>query len=247
MAGVYVYGIVPADVDIDDEARGIGEAPIAIVRQDGIAALVSDLDLDRPLGTPEDLVAHGALLDATAAAVPVLPVRFGAVLTDRGAVAEELLAEHQDEFDEALHQLDGKAQYVISARYVPDTLLQEVVAGDPRIARLREAIRDRPEDAARTERIALGEAINGAIEARRQVDTRAVADAVAPVADDVVTHEPAGEYDAAYVSVLADLDREGDLERALGGLAERLQVRLLGPLAAYDFVGDVSWDSSVRS
>jgi hypothetical protein len=245
---VYVYGIVPADVETDPQARGVGGATVTAVRHGDIAALVSELDIDRPLGTPEDLLSHEALLDATAAEVPVLPMRFGAVLTNRRAVADELLATHHDDFLAALNDLDGKAQYVVSARYRPDAVLREVVAADPRIDQLRAAVRDKPRDAAREERIALGQAVGEALAARRQADTRAVADAVAPLVTGVVTREPPGEYGAADVAVLAGLDREAELERAVAGLAGRLEVRLLGPLAPYDFVADLrpearTWDS----
>ncbi|MEV6931789.1 GvpL/GvpF family gas vesicle protein [Dactylosporangium sp. NPDC051485] len=242
VTGVYVYGIVPGDVEADPEARGVGgdSTPVTVVHHGRIAAMVSELDLDRPLGTPADLLSHEALLDATAAVVPVLPVRFGAVLTHRQAVVDELLAPHHDEFDAALRELEGKAEYVISARYVRDSVLRDVIAGDPEIERLREAIRDKPEDATRNERIALGQAVNNAIDARRQADTQAVAEAVAPVADGVITREPAGEYEAAAVAVLTGLDREPELVRKVEELTERragqLEVRLLGPLAPYDFV-----------
>ena len=43
-----------------------------------------------------------------------------------------------------------------------------------------------------------------------------------------------------FLPVLAETDREKDLEAAIGELAKewdgRVEVRLLGPLAAYDFV-----------
>ncbi|WP_432969281.1 GvpL/GvpF family gas vesicle protein [Dactylosporangium sp. CA-233914] len=243
--GVYIYGIVPADVEIDPDARGVGDEHVRVdvVRHGRIGALVSEVDLDRQLGTPEDLLGHESLLDATAAVLPVLPVRFGAVVTDRQAVVGELLAAHHDEFDAALRELEGKAQYVVSARYVQDVVLHEVITANPQLERLRAAMRDKPEDAARSERIELGQGVNDAIEAFRRADTQAVADAVAPLAAGVVTREPTGEYGAANVAVLAGLDRERELVRTVeelaGRRAGRLEVRLAGPLAAYDFVKDL--------
>nr|BFE57652.1 GvpL/GvpF family gas vesicle protein [Dactylosporangium thailandense] len=245
VTGVYIYGIVPADVEADPAARGVGgdSTPVTVVRHGRIAALVSELDLDRQLGTPDDLLGHEALLDATAAVVPVLPVRFGAVVTDRQAVVDELLAAHHDEFEAALRQLDGKAQYVVSAQYVQDTVLQDVLAEDPRIQQLQAAVRGKPEEAVHGERIALGQAVNEAIEARRQTDGRALAEAVAPVAAGVVTREATGEYEAATVAVLTGLDREHDLVRTVEKLATdregKLTIRLLGPIAPYDFVADL--------
>ena len=67
---------------------GVGDPPgeVRIVRHRDLAALVSDIDPDLPLGRPDDLVAHEELLDASAADVPVLPLRFGSVVTSDEAV-----------------------------------------------------------------------------------------------------------------------------------------------------------------
>ncbi|MET7403523.1 GvpL/GvpF family gas vesicle protein [Dactylosporangium sp. NPDC005572] len=238
--GTYVYGIVPADVETDPEARGVGgDAPVTVVRHGRVAALVSEVDRARPLGTPDDLLAHEQLLDATAAVVPVVPVRFGAVLTDRQSIVDELLVPHHDEFAATLGRLDGKAEYVVTAKYAEDAVLREVIAADPRLERLRAAVRDRPEGTTREERIELGEAIGAAIDARRQADAQAVVDALAPAATATVEREPVGEFGAANVAVLAETRRERQLVRAVEDLARRwagrAEVRLLGPLAPYDF------------
>ena len=66
--------------------------------------------LDHPLGTPDDLHAHQQLLDATAAQVPVLPLRFGAAMATLEAVAGELLAVHHERFAAALAELEGRAE-----------------------------------------------------------------------------------------------------------------------------------------
>jgi hypothetical protein len=88
---------------------GVGESPglLRVVRCDGLAALISEVDLSRRLGSAEDLQAHADILDATATEVPVVPLRCGVVLTSEDAVAEELLAAHHDEFADALEQLEG--------------------------------------------------------------------------------------------------------------------------------------------
>jgi len=243
--GIYVYGIVPADVETDPEAHGVGGAAahVDVVRHGRIAALITEVDLDQPLGTPDDLLAHEQLLDATAAVVPVLPARFGAVLADRRVTVEELLAPSHDEFAAALQDLEGKAEYMATARYAEGTVLRDVVAADPKLRRLRELIRDRPEAATRNERIALGQAVNDAIDALRQVDGRRVAETLAPLAAAVVVRDATGDFDAANVAVLAEMSREPELLQALDDLgrewAGRVELRLRGPLAPYDFVAEL--------
>jgi hypothetical protein len=94
----YVYGVVPGDVEVQPEARGVGDppSPITLVRQGDLAAMVSEVDPRRPIGEPDDFTAHAAILDSTAAEVPVIPMRFGAVVSNQDAVADELLAANHD-------------------------------------------------------------------------------------------------------------------------------------------------------
>ncbi|MEV6335378.1 GvpL/GvpF family gas vesicle protein [Nocardia vinacea] len=239
---LYVYGIVPADVEPQPHASGVGHPPsdVEVVRHGEIAALVSDIATDRRLGDPDDLAAHAKLLDESAAVVPVLPLRFGAVMTDAEAVENELLGEHEDEFRAALEELEGRAQFVIKGRYIENAVLRELVDENAEVARLREEIHDKPEDATRDARIALGEMINQAIEAKRAEDTRRVISELEEFDPLVNQRQPTHEEDAVHVAVLVDVSRQGDLEDVLRRLAgdwdDRVELTLLGPMAAYDFV-----------
>ncbi|RZL74318.1 MAG: GvpL/GvpF family gas vesicle protein [Rhodococcus sp. (in: high G+C Gram-positive bacteria)] len=239
-AGIYVYGIVPADVQPEDDATGIHDAPIEIVTHGDIAALVSEIDPDQRLGTPADLQAHARILDGTSHVAPVLPLRFGAVVSDRDAVINELLAEHEDEFASALDELEGFAQYLVRGRYVEETIIGEIVDENPEATALLESIRDQPEELTRDDRMALGEIIGHALEAKRDADTRITLDALAPLTDTVTVREPTHDEDAVQLAVLLEVDRQGELEQTVGDLAERwddrVTMRLVGPMAPYDFV-----------
>ncbi|PPJ28853.1 gas vesicle protein GvpFL [Nocardia nova] len=239
---VYVYGIVPADVEPQPHATGVGDPPgeVEVVRHGEIAALVSTLSSDRPLGTPEDLTAHEKLLDGSAAVSPVLPLRFGAVMTDTDAVESELLEANEDEFRAALAELEGRVQFVVRGRYVEDAILRELLDENADAARLRDEIRGKPEDATRNERIMLGEMINQAIEAKRAEDTRKVTSELEKLEAMVNLRDPTHEEDAVHLAVLVETARQDELEELLRRLmAEwdgRVELDLLGPMAAYDFV-----------
>lgn len=239
---VYVYGIVPADVAVEDDALGVGDPPsdVEIIKEGDIAALVSQIATDHPLGTPDDLQAHAHLLDGAAAVAPVLPLRFGAVMTDAESVAEELLREHHDEFRETLEKLEGHAQYVVKGRYDQQTFLRDLLEESEQARALRDDIQSKPEDASRDSRMALGELIANTIEAKRQADTSTAVDALNTVARAVNVREPSHEWDAVNVAALVEVKAQADLEAVVDELAEnaagRVDLRLLGPMAAYDFI-----------
>ncbi len=238
--GVYVYGIVPADVEVAEDATGVADSTVEVLTHGDIAALVSGLSVDRALGAPGDLRAHADLLDGVAGVAPVLPLRFGAVLSDAAAVQEELLSAHADEFGTALEQLEGKAQYIVKGRYMEQAILREILDEDEQAAALREEIRDKSEDASRDARMALGELVSNAIAAKREQDTRRAVEALDDLAASVNVREPTHEEEAVQVAILADVERQDELEQVLGELAQdwdgRVEMRLLGPQAAYDFV-----------
>lgn len=200
--GICVYGILPADIEVAAGIPGVGEHPglLRDVRFDGLAALVSEVDVSRRLGSPADLRTYREILDATATEVPILPLRFGTVLASEDAVAEELLAARHDEFTAALDQLEGRVEFQVKGRYVED-----------------------------------------AATAGREEDTRTLRQAMERVCVASVTREPAHELDAFYVAFLVAVDEEGEVDRVMEELARewegRIDVQLLGPMAAYDFTG----------
>ena len=141
--GIFVYGILPADIEVAAGTPGVGEHPglLRDVHCDGLAALVSEVDPSGQLGSPDDLRTHREILDATAAEVPILPLRFGMVLASEDAVAKDLLAAHHDEFTAALDQLEGRTEFQVKGRYVGDAGHGDATAGREEDARaLRQAM-----------------------------------------------------------------------------------------------------------
>ncbi len=240
--GWYVYGIVEPDVEVLEEARGIGDppTPVEVVKSGSVAALVSEVPLDKPLGRPQDLQAHKQLLDAAAADTAVLPMRFGGVVATREAVVDELLAPHEEQFGQALRAMAGKAQYVIRARYDEQAVVREVLAENPDAAELADAVRDQPEASTRDERVRLGEIIYRGVEAKRQADTAEVAQALEPISEATSAREPSHDMDALHLAVLIQASRADEVGKAMRRVAERwqgrMELQLLGPMAPYDFV-----------
>jgi Gas vesicle synthesis protein GvpL/GvpF len=170
-----------------------------------------------------------------------LPMRFGAVLASEDAVAHELLEEHCDELADALEELDGLAEYVVKGRYVERAILNEVLSENKDAARLRDQIRGADSDATRDARIQLGEIIHNAITQKREQDTRVLGNAMAQHCEASLVRDPTHERDAVHVAFLVRVGQEKDIERVVKDLDAkwegRVELRLLGPMAAYDFVG----------
>ncbi|MFD5388173.1 GvpL/GvpF family gas vesicle protein [Streptomyces sp. NPDC127074] len=245
----YVYGVVTDDrtdeAVKDLPAVGDPEAPVTLVRHRGQAAVVSEVPVGKPLGTPEDLRTHAKVLDSLAEqGPPVLPFRFGTVVRDTAAVTDELLAEGHDDFARGLDRLRGRSQLTVRARYEQDAVLREVVTEQPEARRLREELRGLPEEEGYEQRIQLGRLVLDTIDAKRSVDALELDRRLGPYALASVSQEAASAEGLANASFLVEDAKRQAFEEAAEELAEhwhgRVRLRLIGPLAPYDFVADAT-------
>jgi hypothetical protein len=236
----YVYGVIRAGTRLPEDLHGIADDEVSLVRYGDLAAAVSPVHPERPLGTRDDLLAHEAVVEALADDTTVLPLRFGAVVTTADALVEEMLVPYHDWFAGVLDDLTGTREYTVSGVYVEDVVLREVLEEEPEAARLRERVRELPEDAAYYDRIRLGELIVKALDDKRQADTGELIGALEPYAEAVSPREPTGEDTAADAAFLVADEEMPAFERAVDELGERwagrVRLRMVGPLAPYDFV-----------
>jgi len=236
----YVYGIVPADARVPEDLSGVGGGAVSLVRHDDLAGVVSEISTGQALGTRDDLLAHEDVVESLAAETTTLPLRFGSVVTTENALVEEMLIPYYDWFADVLDELKGGREYAVVGNYVEDTVIREVLEDEPEAARLRERIRELPEDAAYYDRIRLGELIVQALDEKRQVDSEELMNTLEPYASAVAPRSPAGEdtaADAAFLVAEQDVSRFEEAVDELGRRwAGRIRLRLVGPLAPYDFV-----------
>lgn len=238
--GVYVYGVVHADAELPDGLEGVDEAPVQLVALGDVAAAVGLIALDRPPGRRADLLAHTAVLDVLAVPGPVVPVQFGSVLADAEDVVRELLEPQAEHFAALLDELAGRHQFNVRGRYNEPAVLAEVVAEDSEIAALRERTRGLPEHVGQAERVRLGELVSHALERKREQDSATVLDIVLPHVASYAPRGGAGLDHMMDVAFLVDDDHRAGFEDALEAVAEamheRVRLRLMGPMAPYDFV-----------
>jgi hypothetical protein len=240
----YVFGIVPTDENVAavleraaPSAKSSAIVGIRLVSGGELSAVVGTVRPDKPLGTAADLRLHdGVLADLVTAGIPVLPSRFGAVMTDEQAVTADFLEPHRPEFTSALEYVTGRAQYTVRAWYEQDTALLEVLAQHPEIAALRQP--GRP--ASMTQQLRLGEMVVKALEQMRPSHADELLAALNAAAAGSRTHELRDADEVLHVALLVDQASSGRFDETVEDCGRRwagqLRIRLVGPLAPYDFV-----------
>lgn len=235
----YVYGIVGEDVRAPDK-RGVGGAPVRLIGHEGLAALCSELQSEAPELGRDELLVHAGVLEATLANGTILPMRFGTVIENEEAVKSNLLEPHAEELRETLERLNGKIELRIRAVYEQDSLLREVVQGNPEIARRRRQLSGRSADATYYEQIELGELVAQEIERKRERDAQELLAILSPVAEAVDVAEASHERVALSASFLVERKRVPEfdevLERVAEAQAQRFRIKYTGPLPPHSFV-----------
>jgi hypothetical protein len=237
----YVYGVVRGSEAPKIDTAGVGrDAPVRTVTRGALAAMVSDVDQGFVEAGREDLERHMAVLEEAALSATVVPLRFGTVMPDDDAVAEELLHARAADIEELLSTLDGRVELSLSGTY-EERIFGEVIAEQPEVAALRDRVRGRDENATYYDRIRLGELVASAMAAKRERDTEQVLAKLRPLADDVRVGDVAHERSVLSASFLVQRDRLPEFDRAAEEVAAqnrtRIRFRYAGPLPPYDFVG----------
>jgi hypothetical protein len=239
----YVYGFTRAAHPLSiDGIKGVGshDPALRVLRHDDLAAVVSDAPEDLR-AKRRDIEAHQWILESLWVGGTVLPLRFGTVAPDDGAVEAELTAQ-ADRYTDLLAQLDGKAELNVKGIYRESDVLRDLLLRDRPLRewneRLRSAGGGTPEA-----RMEFGEEVAAALEDRRRADASRVLDELRPLAAQESLGPP---VDGCFVNVsflVPDTGREAfdtAVARVREALADVADVNLHGPLPPYSFVGEAA-------
>ena len=245
--GCWVYGVVPVGTDVEGLVGRDG-GQVRLVAADshgpqGVAVVVSAIDVDRAPSRRAELLAHSKVVDALAAIGPVVPVRFGSVAVDEDAAAD-LLADDPD-LPSLLARLAQVVQLNLRASYAEDVVLAELVEQDPVVADLRRRTRDLPEGTMHPDLVRLGERVSRGIDARRDHDRAELEQRLAELVVAMSARPGRGSDGVLDAALLVERVHHEQVEQHLEDLAEELHPRvrlaLVGPVPPYDFVEDRSW------
>jgi hypothetical protein len=141
---IYVYAITDA-VEIDDGLTGLHDAPTEALEHEGIAGVFSGHDqLELSSSDPELLWAHERVIDHLMDQGAVLPLRFGTVLGDPGAL-RAVLAEERVRFRVLLSRVRDCVELAVRVGLAPAEPV--AVSGGADYIRGRLAARRHEEDA----------------------------------------------------------------------------------------------------
>jgi hypothetical protein len=175
---------------------------------------------------------------------------FGTVLPDDDAVRDELLDRHRDHLRAELRRLDGLLQFNVRLVPVEDRLLADVVAGSPRLARLRDSVRAAGPRASQAQRMGLGEAVSTAYRAAAERIGQVMVESLTRRSVDARVEEVGAADGSTRAVFLVDRGKVPEFldeaQRFADALDGRVTCRVTGPLPAFSFVEAFGTDDLAR-
>jgi hypothetical protein len=236
---LYVYGIMRKR-DAEAAVAGADAArPLAAVDHDAVSALVSETPEGELRLRRDNILGHADVLQAAFACGPVLPFRFGSVVSDAETLVQELLTPRASGLAARLDALAGKAEMQVKAIYAEEPLIRSILQADPRLARLVRRTQELPSAATHFERIRIGEAVAAAVQSRGAADAQALLRVLAPLAVAHVVSPPNHERSVLNAAFLVDRDHLEEFDGAVEAMSQQrapdIEFKLIGPLPPYSF------------
>jgi hypothetical protein len=244
MRGTYLYAITTGEPRFDLGPIGLPDGTVDVVPlpTGGLSALVSQYegpafgDLSRAdlLGR---LVIHQRVIERAMAYLPVLPVKFGAVLAspdEAGAILTHFhgrLASALGEMADAV-EIDLSASWDLGAQFA-------YISREPRVAALAGTTASGPSENSVEMRLQVGKLVHEALQLRRDEYRRRVVGDLVTVARDAQLNPIPSDEVVLNVAFLVDRPRlaqfDATVDRLAATFSGQLDFRYVGPLPPYSF------------
>ena len=248
MAELYVYGVARSGGAAELSPEGVEGRPVTRLERGPVAAIVSEAPEVPVKANRRNLLAHTGVLQQVLESECVLPMQFGVVMPSESAVADELLAAHEEDLRERLEMFDGLVEVELKVTCPEEVLLRRVMAERPDLVAMREGMRGKPADATYFERLRLGELVAAAVEETRDAVRDHVIGRLERAAVDTAVSEPAHEQMLVNVAFLVERARLSDFDKRVDTVARDLgpdlRCKYAGPLPAFHFVDTPSGQGS---
>ncbi len=237
--GFYLYGIFPTPGPQGLNLQGLDQQLVHIQLLDDFAFLFSEAQQERYLASRRNLLEHERVLEKAMQAGyrVLLPLQFGVIVQDWQLVQQDLVMPQRDNLQRLLTNLEGKREVGVKLFWDSDAELALLMAENQTLR----AERDRLEGKSlrMDEVIAIGQAIEAAMQARQQAIIDCFRAQLNPLASRVVENDPLTNsmvYNAAY---LIPWDSEPDFGEQVDHLdrqfESRLKIRYNNFTAPYNF------------
>ena len=238
--GKYIYCIIGSSESRSFGPLGIGGRgdPLHTIVVGDIAAIVSDAPLTRYRVSRDNTLAHQKAIETVMAQQPVLPVRFATIAEDEEKVKRILTAEY-DNFKRLLVKVGDKIELGLKAVFL-ENIYETILDKYETIRTFKQRIATLPADRTHFERMRIGEMVEKALGAEKQLSEDDILETLSPLAAEVKTNNTYGELMIVNAAFFVPKGREADFDRTVQELGAKYEgratLKYVGTMPPFNFV-----------
>lgn len=236
----YIYGIIEEPEVRRFSFPGVGDAEVYTINHDGIAAIVSDTQLQEIDPIRKNVHTHTVVQDELLKEYTLLPMGFSMIAASEGEV-RRLLEKNYEGLVNELNRLAGKVEVEVKVFWDREAVIKELQGENQELTKLQSKIRSA---------LSTNEAQRLLIEAGKLVE-RIVTDWKARYAEQVCAilgqlaldtqlNNPVGIQNILNASFLINRSREVEFQQEVYRLDSefrgKVNFKYVGPLPPYNFI-----------
>lgn len=237
--GLYLYGIFPAPGPTHLHLEGLDKQPVKAHQLDQFVFLYSDAQQERYLASRRNLLGHERVLESAMESGfhTLLPLQFGLIIDDWDSVRQQLVTPHSEKLSDLLHHLEGQREVGIKVFWETEQELEALMAENEQLREERDRLEGRT--LSMDEIVRIGQAIEQAMDARKEAIIKTFQEALNPLAKRVVENDPMTDamiYNAAYlIPWAAESEFSEHVEALDHKFDNRLRIRYNNFTAPFNF------------
>jgi len=238
--GFYLYGIFPPPGPEPIEGVGLDKQPIFSHTVEGFTFLYSEAQQSRYLASRRNLLTHTKVLEEAMekGSRTLLPLQFGLVVPDWESVSQDLLQHQAETLQILFKRLEGKREVSLKIYWETDTELNALLDENPNLKARRDNLEGK--NLSMDEVIQIGQALEQAMEARKQEVIARFEEALSPFAVETQENDVLTEtmiYNTAFLIPWDSEPQFGEqVETVDAEFTPRLKIRYNNFTPPYNFV-----------
>ncbi|MBD1913070.1 MULTISPECIES: GvpL/GvpF family gas vesicle protein [unclassified Leptolyngbya] len=237
--GHYLYGIFPEPGPRHLALEGLDKQPVHAHSLDGFVFLYSEAQQERYLASRRNLLGHERVLEQAMehGYRTLLPLQFGLIIDAWETVQTQLLNPQGETLRQLFIRLEGRREVGVKLSWESDRELETLMAENDALRQERDLLEGKT--LSMDEIVRIGQAIEKAMEARKQEIIETFRQLLNPMAIAMVENDPMTEsmiYNAAYLIPWDDeLDFGHKIEELDHQFEGRLKIRYNNFTAPFNF------------
>ncbi len=238
--GHYLYAIADA-VEIPPVYGNIGinGAPVYVITQGALAAVVSDITEKRIRPERKNLAAHNAVVKRLMEESTVLPVAFGTIAASNKALLNILKHNHAT-FTEQLDLVRGKVELGLRVVLDVPNIFEYMVSRHADLTELRDSMLGKQHGLSQSDKIEMGRLFDHLLTQDRELHTDTVVEVLESRCVDIKQNPTREEKEVMHLACLVDRDAQKSFEDGVFEAANRFDNNFSfdfnGPWAPHHFV-----------